>query len=158
MPTTNPTERNPTERAPIEALFNGLITAWTRGDADAYGRLFSDDADYVAFDGSHQHGRRAIAESHRALFGGPLRGSRMEGAITDLKFIAPDVAVLHAEGNTAFSWQKGFDPKRRSIQTFVARREGGAWQFVAFHNTRIRPITAFQQRLFGLLLKLRSNR
>jgi hypothetical protein len=31
-------------------------------------------------------------------------------------------------------------PERDSIQTLVAVRRAGVWRFVAFHNTRIRPM------------------
>ncbi len=148
----------PTGQASIEELFRGLTESWTRSDANAYGALFSEDADYVAFDGSHQRGRPAITQAHRALFEGPLRGSRLEGTLTDLRFLTPDVAVLHALGNTALAWQRRFNPRRRSIQTYVAQRVSGEWRFVAFHNTRVRPITPLQRRVFALLLRLRPQR
>ena len=54
--------------AVVRALVDKLLAAWGRGDGRAYGDLFTDDADYIAFDGSRTVGRAAIAASHQALF------------------------------------------------------------------------------------------
>ena len=50
----------------VRALYQQLIDAW--GDTDAYAALFTEDGDYVAFDGSHARGRTEIASAHRPLF------------------------------------------------------------------------------------------
>src|SRR5687768_15119229 len=75
----------------IRALFTELIAAWGRGDGQAYGALFTDEADYVAFDGSHTKGRHVIAESHQKLFETWLKGTRLTGQIESLRFLSPDV-------------------------------------------------------------------
>ncbi|HLJ32900.1 MAG TPA: SgcJ/EcaC family oxidoreductase, partial [Ktedonobacteraceae bacterium] len=61
--------------AAIRTLLQRLNESW--GDTDAYAALFTEDADYVAFDGSHARGRNEIAEVHRPLFEGILKGSRL---------------------------------------------------------------------------------
>ena len=64
-----------TEEAAIRDLLAALFAAW--GDADAYAAFFTEDGDYVAFDGTHWRGRRAIAEGHRPLFERFLKGSHI---------------------------------------------------------------------------------
>jgi hypothetical protein len=47
----------------VRGLFQQLLDAWGRGDGAAYAALFTEDADYVAFDGSRTVGRQAIVGS-----------------------------------------------------------------------------------------------
>lgn len=124
----------------VRALFASLASSWERGDADAYARLFSKDAHYVAFDGVDQHGREAIARMHRFLFRGPLRGSRLLSEIAALDLLGADVALVHAYGYILEKGRKAPQPSRLSTQTLVAQRRREGWQFISFHNTRVRPV------------------
>jgi uncharacterized protein (TIGR02246 family) len=140
------------DSAAIQALFVDLIAAWGRGDGHAYGSLFTDDADYVAFDGSHTKGRRVIAESHQKLFETWLKGTRLTGQIESLRFLSPEVALIHATGGTLMPGKDR--PVRPSIQTLVAVKRDGLWRFAAFHNTRIVHRNALQWMLFGIATKV----
>jgi uncharacterized protein (TIGR02246 family) len=124
----------------IRHLFQSLLDAWGAGDACAYAGLFTDDADYVAFDGVNQKGREAIFVGHQPLFERFLKGSRLIGEIVSIRFLAPNVALLHATGNTILAGKTAPSPARASIQTLVAVKRDDEWQFTAFHNTRVRPI------------------
>ncbi len=139
----------------IRALIQQLNEAW--GDADAYAARFTKDADYVAFDGSHARGRSEIAEAHRPLFKGILKGSRLVGADlpVEVRFLAPNVALIHSGGAVLRVRQK--KPSRRaiSIQTLVAVKQEDRWLFTAFQNTRYRP---FAQTLLGKIITSRAAR
>lgn len=124
----------------IQALMQGLFEAWAAGDADAYADLFTEDADYIAFDGVNQKGRAAIAEGHRPLFERWLRGSRLIGSTPNIRFLAPEVALIHARGDTLLAGKATPELGRESVQTLVAVNRDGRWRFTAFHNTRSRPI------------------
>ena len=138
----------------VRGLFQRVLDAWGRGDGSAYGALFTDDADYVAFDGSRTVGRRAIAESHQRLFDTWLKGTRLTGRIQAVRFPCPDVALVHATGGTIFAGEAVPRPSRDSIQTLVAVRRDGEWRFTAFHNTRILRRTRLQWMLYGIAAKL----
>jgi uncharacterized protein (TIGR02246 family) len=129
-----------TDEAKILALFEDLLEDWGRGDGEAYGSRFTDDADYVAFDGTRTRGRVEIAASHQELFDKWLKGTRLTGRILSIKFPSPDVALVHATGGTVMRGKTKTSPERDSIQTLVAVREGTEWRFAAFHNSRVRPI------------------
>lgn len=128
------------DEAAIRALFAELLASWGRADGQAYGAIFSDDAAYVAFDGSIRHGRETIGREHQQLFDTFLKGTRLSGEIAELRFLGPDVALLHTVGGTFGKDKRRTAPEKDSIQTLVAARQDGAWRFVAFHNTRVRPI------------------
>jgi uncharacterized protein (TIGR02246 family) len=129
-----------TDEAQILALFDDLLEDWGRGDGEAYGSLFTEDADYVAFDGTRTRGRREIAASHQQLFDKWLKGTQLKGRILSVRFLGSDVALVHATGGTIIRGKMKPSPERDSIQTLVAVRDGGGWHFAAFHNSRVRPI------------------
>ncbi len=134
----------PAQRRAIFALGKALQDAWNRGDAAGYASLFTDDADFVAWNGSYGRGRQAIEDGHRRLFAGPLTGSRMvlvdDGAESvppeSLRFVRPDVAVMVISGVVTLAHQSATGPDHESVQTFVLVKDGGRWLVAAFHNTR----------------------
>ena len=140
------------DEAAIRELFLELLAAWGRGDGQAYGAIFTEEADYVAFDGSRTKGRAAIAESHQRLFDTWLKGTRLVGQIEGLRFLGPDAALVHATGATLMPGKER--PVRPSIQTLVAVKRDGRWLFTAFHNTRIVHRNALQWLLYGIATKV----
>jgi uncharacterized protein (TIGR02246 family) len=160
-PVVHPLPRNPHAGAPagsasqdeaaIRDLFQQLLRAWGRGDGRAYGSLFTDDADYVAFDGSRTRGAQAIGDVHQPLFDTWLKGTRLIGQIESVRFLGSDVALLHATGGTVFPGQRDDRGRRPSIQTLVAVKRDREWRFTAFHNTRIVRRNRFQWILYGIL-------
>ena len=130
------------DEAAIRDLFTQLLDDWGRCDGEAYGSRFTEDADYVAFDGSHTRGQRAIAASHQQLFDKYLKGTRLTGRIESVRFLGPDTALVHAVGGTVMRGKTKPSPERASIQTLVAVRTDREWRFAAFHNSRVRPINS----------------
>ena len=134
----------PAHRRAIFALGKALQDAWNRGDAAGYASLFTDDADFVAWNGSYGRGRQAIEDGHRRLFAGPLTGSRMvlvdDGAESappqSLRFVRPDVAIMVISGVVTLAHQSATGPDHQSVQTFVLVKDGNRWLVAAFHNTR----------------------
>ena len=43
----------------IAGIATAMAQAWNGGDGAAYAALFTEDCDYVAFDGTHLKGRQA---------------------------------------------------------------------------------------------------
>jgi uncharacterized protein (TIGR02246 family) len=126
----------------IRALHGRMLAAWGDGDGEAFAAPFSDDALFIGFDGSVVRGRRRIAASHQELFDRWMKGSRLVDERTEVRFLTPEVAVVHALGGTVMPGKSEPAPDRDSIQTLVAVKRAGAWTFVSFQNTRIRPIGA----------------
>ena len=141
------------ERA-VRDLFRQLLDAWGRGDGAAYGALFAEDAEYIAFDGSNRRGTRAIGTEHQQLFDTWLKGTRLVGQIDTLRFLGPEVALLRTTGGTIFPGRQDNRGRRPSIQTLVAVKRDGVWRFTAFHNTRVVRRNAFQWMLYGIISKL----
>ena len=120
----------------IHAVYVSLMDAWNSGDAAAFAATFAPDGDLVGFDGTHLRGREEIAAFHRTLFDTYVKGSRLVGIVRSVRFLARDIAVMHAVGGTVMAGQSDIDPDRNSIQTMTVVRAYGAWQLATFQNTR----------------------
>ena len=130
----------PADEEAIRALYQELMDGWNQGSGDAFAAPFTEDGDLVAFDGTHFEGRKEIAPFHQQLFEKWLKGTRLVGEVRDVRFLGPDVALMHAVGSTVMRGKSEPSPERDSIQTLVATREGGQWRIAAFQNTRVRPM------------------
>jgi uncharacterized protein (TIGR02246 family) len=124
----------------IRALYQQMMDAWNKGSDEAYAAPFAEDGDLIGFDGTHFKGRQEIAPFHQRLFETHLKGTRLVGQVTSVRFLSLDVALMHAVGGTVMRGKSGPSPERDSIQTLVATKRGGEWLLAAFQNTRIRPI------------------
>ena len=67
-----------TDEAKIRTLFEDLLGDWGRGDGETYGSRFTEDADYVAFDGRApgEDGRSPPPTSNSSTNSSRARGSR----------------------------------------------------------------------------------
>jgi uncharacterized protein (TIGR02246 family) len=128
------------DEAAVRALYQQMMDGWTQGSGQAFSAPFDDDGDFIAFDGTHFKGRREIASSHQPLFEKWLKGTRLVGKVTNIRFLSPDVVLMHASGGTVMPGASAPSPERDSIQTLVATKQEGGWRLVAFQNTRVRPI------------------
>lgn len=118
----------------IRALIDQQVNGWAAGDPAAYAGVFTLDADYTTFLGSHYKGRDAIAASYVPLFSRLLKGTRLHIDIVQVRFLTADVAVVHANATVA----KG--PRRRHrrtarVNTSVAVRTDGRWLLTVSQNT-----------------------
>jgi uncharacterized protein (TIGR02246 family) len=157
----NPEEYEAASREAIVELTRRMERAWNTADGAAYAASFTEDSDYIAFDGTHLRGRDANARHHQQLFDSVLRNTRLvfEGKPT-VRFVAEDVAVVHTMGSVLFPWQSGVTPTRRSNQTLLAVRRPEGWRFTAFHNTRYRPAPlpkGLPLRVVMALLRMRAS-
>jgi uncharacterized protein (TIGR02246 family) len=133
-------------------LISGQWQAWNEGRA-IRAQDFSVESDYVTFDGTELHGFEENRRLHDQLGKGVLRGSRLSGRVSRIRFITADVAIVHSIGNLQLRFHPRPKPSRDSIQTTVFRRTPESWKIEAFQNTRIR-----RPRLFGRLLVRLANR
>jgi len=129
------------EEQAVHDVLKRLSEAWKSGDAEAMGELFTEDCDYVTFDGTHLRGREENVAMHRMMLGGFFfRGSRLESRGARVRFLNETTALVHSVGALLMRWQKTIPKNRLSINTTVLVRKDGRWLITAFHNCRIRPM------------------
>jgi uncharacterized protein (TIGR02246 family) len=135
-----------TDEAVIRAIPQSMIEAWNSGDATAFAARFTEDASFVAFEGTELQGRGAIVQFHQQLFDTQLKGTRLEGGARFVRFLSPDVAVMHARCSVIPAWRDRAIASRESMQLFVCARHGREWRVAALMNARR---LTFEQQLFA---------
>ncbi len=140
-------ESNRIETELINDVFHQLFTAWSEGDAVKFADQFTDNVDYITFNGQHIKGKKEVETTHYQLFTGILKGSKMKGEVTDIRFLNEETAIAYCIGNTKMKWQKNFSEKRSSINTNVLSKASGTWKITSFHNCRIKEPSAFVKLL-----------
>jgi len=141
-----------TDETKIKEMHAGMIESWNRGSGAGFAAPFASDADFIAYEGSQLRGRAQIAQFHQMLFDTSLSGTRLEGGTHFVRFLSPQLAVLHAWATTTLSGEDFAMPSRDSMQLFVATKHGGYWQFDAMLNSR--RITMEQQLLADVFATL----
>ncbi|MFE3557305.1 SgcJ/EcaC family oxidoreductase [Streptomyces sp. NPDC059193] len=133
-PTGASAETRSGDRDAVCGVLESLVDAWDHNDADAYGALFTKDATYTTFVGSHYEGRSDIVNAHQALFDGFLKDSKLADSFLGIRFLSADTAVVTGRGDTYTDDEPG---ELSKVQTYTLVREAdGQWRIAAFHNTQ----------------------
>lgn len=119
----------------IQSIYQKHNEAWCEGDGIMYASVFTEDADFISFDGEHTSGREEIARSHQELFDTFLKNTCLRGYVERIKFLNENTAMAYVQSGTQFDGREIV--QRPSIQTYVAVKKDGAWLFSSFHNGRI---------------------
>lgn len=127
----------------IQNLYQTKLRGWNLGNDEIFSGVYTDDADFIGFDGTYLKGKQKIASFHQMLFDRFLKGSKIVGKIKCIRFLTADVAVVVAIGGTIESGRSKINPDRNSIHTMVAVKKdsrNSRWYFTAFQNTRAKYI------------------
>jgi uncharacterized protein (TIGR02246 family) len=128
------------DEAQVRALADELEQGWNAGDGARFAAAFTEDGDLVGFDGTLLRGRTAIEAFQQQLFDRWMKGTRLTGRVTDVRFVGPDTVIMHVVGGTIMRGKDRPARARDSIQTMTAVRTGQGWRLAAFQNTRVRPM------------------
>jgi uncharacterized protein (TIGR02246 family) len=124
------------EEPDIRALLARLYDAWARADAEAYAACFTQQSDYITFNGIHLRGRSENTELHSSLFRGVLKGTKLSAEIESLELLSNDVALVHTVGSG----------RKVSYQTYVIVRTDDGWLIRSFQNTRVQKFSVWLTR------------
>jgi uncharacterized protein (TIGR02246 family) len=121
----------------IRRLIEQIQDGWNTYDAKAAAAPFATDADFVVVTGLHLKGRDEIENGFAFRLAQPdYKESKNTITVRSIRFIRPDVAVVHTTFDIEYSERR--EVKRdRAIETAVITKERGRWSIVAFQNTVI---------------------
>ncbi len=120
----------------IRAIHQRMIDAWNAGDAAAFTAPFTDEANFVAFEGTHLKGRREIASFHQRIFDTVVKGTRLQGEVKFVRFLSAVLAVMHSVVRVTLQGQTEASPSRDSMQLTVVAKRDGEWRSEALMNAR----------------------
>jgi uncharacterized protein (TIGR02246 family) len=124
------------DEAAVRKIVQQVQDGWNAHDAMAFAAPFASNADYVVVNGMKIEGREAIEKGHVGIFTTIYKDSRNVGTIRGIRFLRPDVAVVHVEWNLEFQ-AEGQPRKARAMNTMVMTKDGSQWSIAAFQNTPI---------------------
>lgn len=124
------------DEAAIRSIVTQVQDGWNAHDGKAFAAPFAADADYVVVNGMYIKGREAIEKGHTGIFTTIYKDSRNTGTVKSIRFLRPDVAVVHVEWNLEV---RPGGNKYRAMNTMIMTKDSGKWSIAAFHNTPIAP-------------------
>ena len=111
----------------------------------AFAAQFTDDADFVAWQGTHLKGRQEIASFTQRVFDTVVTGSHLEGEVVFVHLLSPALALMHSVVRMAFRGQTATSLSRDSMELTVVTKRDGAWRGEGLLNAR--RLTMDRQRL-----------
>lgn len=127
-------EKQAADAAAIRANVEQMMKGWNAKSGAEFAKPFAEDADYVIISGMQIKGRMVIDKGHQSIFDTYYKNTTLALATDSIRFLRPDVAVVHvssvlkhAEGKAA-----------RAKITLVMVKTGGTWEIAAFQNTEVR--------------------
>ncbi len=126
------------DAAAIRANVEQMVKGWNMKSGAEFAKPFAEDSDYVVINGMHIKGRAANAESHQHIFDTIYKDSSIVPIVKQIRFLRPDIAVVHGESNLTFKIN-GEERRGKGMVTLVMTKEKGKWSIAAFQNTAIQP-------------------
>lgn len=140
----------PKDSLEVRNAVAGFAEAWNHHDMQAFGQLFTSDADFVNVAGKLDIGRTSIvyhhAYSHGAVsktskppvsqrYWGIFSHSTMNFDSIGIRFLRPDVAIARV------AWRLTGDSRtpdpRTGMLLFIVVKNSGKWKITAAQNTEI---------------------
>jgi uncharacterized protein (TIGR02246 family) len=139
QPARTQTKVNDADRQAVEAIAAGFQAAWNRHDMEALAALMAEDVDYVTVVGAREweKGREEFKRRHAEVHQTMFKDSVLTIKETHVKFIRPDIAIVHVLWETKGDAVPDRKPgeQRAGIFTWVVEKRSGKWFIIASQNT-----------------------
>jgi len=122
------------------ARFAGMERAWNKADGAAFGREFTEDADFTDIRGDHHKGVAAVIEGHQALFDSIYAGSTVRFEVQSARPVAPGCVVAFVASTMVAPIGPLQGTNHATITAVITEQPEGEWAVTAFHNT-LKPRT-----------------
>ena len=122
--------------AGLTGLIDTFVQGWNAGSGERLAGAFAADADFTNVMGLRAHGRDVIAQGHNEIFATVFRGTRLEAAISQIRYLRPDVAAVDVTLTVrgADGQPMAMLPAGQSSAGLVATREAGTWSIAVMRN------------------------
>lgn len=132
-------EDDPSARA-IEAnraLATAVETTWNTHDMAAFGRLLTDDVDWVNVDSYRGHGREMVEQGHARVHATKFKDSVLTIKDVQVALLTPNVALAHVTWGIRGDRNNDGTARepREGLFTWVTVFDGTSWKIRASHNT-----------------------
>jgi uncharacterized protein (TIGR02246 family) len=124
------------DSAAIEGLFSSFNKAFNAHDPKAMAALFADDGDFIIFGGTIRKGPAGVEQQMLTVFG-RLKTLHRDVTVRDIRFLRPDVAVLHADFETSgvTNAEGAAVPPTPGFYDWIVVKTQGRWQIASWHES-----------------------
>jgi uncharacterized protein (TIGR02246 family) len=112
------------DEAAIRNVLSRFYDGWNSHDVEKMVSTYSEDVDHINTRAKWNQGKSAIREALSAFHSGPGKSDRKTFTIEKVRFIKPDVAVVHVRSLSTVG----------NIGTYVMTKQSGRWLVVSFTN------------------------
>jgi uncharacterized protein (TIGR02246 family) len=128
----------------IYQLVQQIQEAWNRAANTELAALFREDVDYTAWNGIYFHGRTAVLQNHRRIFGARFLDGKLQITVRNIRFLSQSVAAVHVAvrlsgQDGAAACKAGLEPGSpvEGAALFIVTKRGNQWRCEVFHNTLV---------------------
>jgi uncharacterized protein (TIGR02246 family) len=123
-----------TDEAAMRAAVKQMEDGWNTKSGALFAKAFAEDADYVVINGNYIKGRTVIESQHQRIFDTIFKDTTLSLAVETIRFLRPDVAVVHVKGRRDSPNQ---ELNQGALITMVMTKEKTGWTIAAFQNTAV---------------------
>jgi len=124
------------DEAAIRENVKQMESGWNTKSGALFAKPFAEDADYVVINGNHIKGRQVIETQHQRIFDTIYKDTTLTLNVKQIRFIRPDVAVVHVSGHRDGPTK---ELNQGAIITIIMIKEKEGWRITAFQNTAVAP-------------------
>lgn len=134
-------QNNADEQA-IRKIINTMETGWTQKSGETFSSVFADGADYIVWNGYYfpNMSKQQNAAAHQGLFDGPYRTYDITLKIDKMRFLRPDLALVHVYGG-GYTKGSAVPENPTVLMTMIVEKKDGAWKIISFHNLDLEVFT-----------------
>ena len=127
-----------TDEEAIRRVVSTYVDTWNQNDMESWGKLFTDDVDYVNRGGGWWRSNRENVEGHKRIHDYLVKHRQVmdyQSTVENIAFLTTETALVHA----SWTWPSARPPTRseefKGMITMVLVKRGGAWLIRALQNT-----------------------
>jgi uncharacterized protein (TIGR02246 family) len=129
------------DQADVRNVPQSFARAWAKHDGHELARVMAEDVDFVNVGADWLHGRADFQKYHSRLLSGRFRDSTITPLETAVRFLRPDLAVLHWSWTIQGDRNEDGTPRERryGLFTMIVEKRNGEWLVVVAQNTNQMP-------------------
>ena len=133
--------QNKRDEDAVRNIPQAWAAAWAKHDGHQLAKTMSEDVDFVNVGGDWLHGRPDFELYHTRLLSGRFRESTITPLETAVRFLRPNLAVLHWNWRIQGDRNEDLTPRkpRFGMFTMIAEKQRGEWLVVVAQNVNWDP-------------------